>query len=227
MRILVIEDDRKLAETLSRGLRESGFVVDLAFDGAAGLQMALAGPHDLVVLDLMLPVMDGWAVLHRIRRDRETLGVLLLTARDAVEDRVRGLNWGADDYVVKPFAFSELLARVRAVLRRGAAESFATCVHADLEIDPRTRRVVRAGRGIDLTPKEFLLLWALARRPGEVLSRKLIVEQVWNLDFDCDSNVVDVHMRRLRAKVDDPFRSKLLHTVRGVGYVLGEEALSR
>jgi len=227
MRILIIEDDRKLAGSIGRGLRESGYVVDLAFDGDYGLQMALAGPHDLVILDLMLPVLDGWAVLETLRQQRRSLGVLLLTARDAVQDRVRGLNLGADDYLPKPFAFAELLARVRAVLRRGSADGVTSCRYDDLEIDLRSRRVVRSGRELDLTQKEFSLLWALTRRAGEVLSRQMIVQQVWNLDFDCDSNVVDVHMYRLRAKIDDPFARKLIHTVRGFGYVLGDEASTR
>jgi two-component system copper resistance phosphate regulon response regulator CusR len=224
MRILVVEDDKKMALNLQRGLDESGFIVDFAIDGPTGLYLAQTGPYDLVVLDLMLPGCDGWTVLKELRRERPELAVLILTARDGVQDRVRGLDLGADDYLVKPFAFSELLARIRAVLRRGSARDVSCWRHGDLEVDAVRRRATRAGRILDLTPKEFLLLALLVRRAGEVLSRSVIAEQVWNLDFCSDSNVVEVHVRRLRAKVDDPFERRLIHTVRGFGYVLEERS---
>ncbi len=227
MRLLVIEDEKRLAEYLLKGLAENGYVVDVAHDGVDGLHLALEGGHDLVLLDVMLPGIDGFAVLRALRAVRNT-PVLMLTARDAVDDRVKGLREGADDYLVKPFAFSELLARVQALLRRGApqrAEPHASRMQlADLELDLVRRRASRGGQRLDLTPKEFLLLTLLLRRQGEVLSRTVIAEQVWDMNFDSDTNVVDVAVRRLRSKLDDPFEKKLLHTVRGMGYVLEDRA---
>jgi two-component system copper resistance phosphate regulon response regulator CusR len=222
MKILVVEDEKKAASYLRKGLAENGFVVDVAVDGEDGLHLAQTGGHDLLILDVMLPGRDGWSIVSELRRAGRQTPVLLLTAKDSVEDRVKGLELGADDYLVKPFAFSELLARVRSILRRGPARQSETIRHADLEIDLARHRAARAGKRLDLTPKEFALLTLLVRRPGEVLSRTLIAEQVWDMNFDSGTNVVDVHVRRLRSKVDDPFGQKLIHTVRGVGYVLDE-----
>jgi two-component system copper resistance phosphate regulon response regulator CusR len=219
MRILVVEDEPKTGGYLRKGLTESGYVVDLATTGRDGLFLALEEAYDLVVLDVMLPGMDGWQVIQKLRETRET-PVLFLTARDDVEDRVRGLELGADDYLVKPFAFAELLARVRTLLRRGPSREAEQIEIADLSIDVLKRRVARHEHRIELTPKEFTLLHLLARRQGEVLSRSQIASQVWDMNFDSDTNVVDVAVRRLRAKVDDPFEAKLIHTVRGMGYVL-------
>ena len=220
MKILVVEDEKKTAAYLRKGLTEHGFSVATAGHGEAGLHSALTGSYDLMILDVMLPERDGWSVLAALRAADVETPVLFLTARDAVEDRVKGLTLGADDYLVKPFAFAELLARVRTILRRGPARAPETVRVDDLDIDLIRHRAQRAGQRIDLTPKEFALLSLLARRTGEVLSRALIAEQVWDVNFDPDSNVVDVHVRRLRAKVDDPFDKKLIHTVRGAGYVL-------
>jgi two-component system, OmpR family, copper resistance phosphate regulon response regulator CusR len=223
MKILVIEDEIKTAKFLKKGLSEAGFVVDIAHDGIDGLTLALELEFDLIVLDLMLPALDGWQVLSRLReRNRQAL-VLILTARDAVHERVRGFQLGADDYLVKPFAFSELLARVHSLLRRAAPRPQETLRMADLEIDVSRHRATRAGQRLDLTTKEFLLLSLLTRRAGEVLSRTLIAEAVWDMNFDSDTNVVDVNVRRLRSKVDDPFPLKLIHTVRGAGYVMEME----
>ena len=221
MRILVVEDEPKTGDYLSKGLTESGFVIDLARTGTEGLHAATEGDYDLIVLDVMLPGMDGWEVLRRLR-ERKQVPVLFLTARDEVEDRVKGLELGADDYLVKPFAFTELLARIRTLLRRGSAREPESLQVADLCIDVMKRRVMRAAERIDLTPKEFALLHLLAKRQGEVLSRSFIASQVWDMNFDSDTNVVDVAVRRLRAKIDDAFDRKLVHTVRGMGYVLEE-----
>jgi two-component system copper resistance phosphate regulon response regulator CusR len=221
MRLLVVEDEPKTGDFLSKGLRESGFVVDLARTGPDGRHLALTGEYDLLVLDVGLPGMDGWSVLSEVRRQTD-MPVMFLTARDRVDERVRGLELGADDYLVKPFAFSELLARIRTLLRRGRVRESDQVRVADLDIDFPRRRVYRAGGRLDLTVKEFALLGLLVRHKGEVLSRTLIAEQVWDMNFDSDTNVVDVAIRRLRAKVDDPYAQKLIHTVRGVGYVLEE-----
>lgn len=219
MRILIIEDEAKTADYLHKGLTENGYVVDVAPDGIVGRDLAVQGAYDLIVLDLMLPGMDGYGVLSALRAGRDT-PVLMLTARDKVEDRVRGLQSGADDYLVKPFAFSELLARVQALLRRGPAQEPMVLKLSDLEVDLLKRKAFRAGQRLDLTAKEFSLLTLLLRRHGQILSRTTIAEQVWDMNFDSDTNVVDVAIRRLRAKLDDPFAAKLLHTVRGMGYVL-------
>jgi two-component system, OmpR family, copper resistance phosphate regulon response regulator CusR len=225
MRLLVIEDEAKLAQYLHKGLSENGHVVDVAHDGIEGRRLALDGEYDLVLLDLMLPGVDGFGVLSAIRARRRNLPVLMLTARDKVEDRVRGLEQGADDYLVKPFAFSELLARVHALLRRGQQLGTAPVTQlmlADLELDLLSRRAQRGAQRLDLTAKEFNLLALLLRRRGQILSRTTLAEQVWDMNFDSDTNVVEVAVRRLRAKLDDPFDAKLLHTVRGMGYVLEE-----
>jgi two-component system copper resistance phosphate regulon response regulator CusR len=220
MKLLLVEDDRKTVDYLRKGLVEAGFTVDIAFRGDDGLHMARTSDYDLIVLDVMLPGHDGWSVIAELRQAGRLTPVLFLTAMDAVYHRVRGLELGADDYLVKPFAFSEFLARVRSVLRRGSARQKEVLRIADLEVDTVRFAASRSGRKLDVTPKEFVLLALLARRAGDVLSRTLIAEQVWDMNFDSDSNVVDVHIRRLRAKVDGPFPAKLIHTVRGVGYVL-------
>ncbi|WP_275098310.1 heavy metal response regulator transcription factor [Sedimenticola hydrogenitrophicus] len=221
MKILVMEDEPKTGTYLKKGLTEAGFMVDLAVNGLDGLHLALTEAYDLAILDVMVPDIDGWQVLHGIRRAGKEMPVLFLTARDQVEDRVKGLELGADDYLVKPFAFTELLARVRTLLRRGAKTKESTSLKiADLELDLLRRRVVRAGRRIDLTAKEFALLELLLRRQREVLPRSLIASQVWDMNFDSDTNVIEVAIKRLRMKIDDGFEPKLIHTVRGMGYVL-------
>ena len=222
MKILIVEDEAKTAAYLQKGLAEHGFVTDVAGNGEDGLHLARIENYDLIVLDVMLPERDGWSILIELRRAGKGTPVLFLTARDTVEDRVKGLELGADDYLVKPFAFTELLARVRTILRRGPGRQTEVIKVNDLELDVARHRVSRAGQTLDLTPKEFLLLSLFARRTGEVLSRTYIAEQVWDMNFDSGTNVVDVHVRRLRSKVDDPFDKKLIHTVRGVGYVLEE-----
>ena len=220
MKILVIEDEPKAAEYLRQGLSESGYTVEVALNGTDGLHAANNGDHDLLVLDVMLPGIDGFAVLAALRTSRQT-PVLMLTARGKTDDKLRGFELGADDYLVKPFQFPELLARVRALLkRRQAVATDPTLRVGDLEIDPVRHRVTRGGQRIQLTAKEFALLSLLAERSGEVLSRTQIASLVWDIHFDSDSNVVEVAVRRLRANVDDPFADKLIHTVRGVGYVL-------
>jgi two-component system, OmpR family, copper resistance phosphate regulon response regulator CusR len=220
MKILIVEDEPKTAASLRKGLVESGFIVDVVENGADGLYFTTAGDYDLIVLDVVLPQVDGWSILGALRSAGKQTPVLFLTARDAVPDRVKGLELGADDYLVKPFAFSELLARIRSLLRRGPVKQADTLWVADLEIDHSRQSVTRGGRYIDLTRKEFALVSLLARHTGEILSRTLITEQVWDINFDCDSNVVDVAIRRLRSKIDDPFHKKLIHSVRGRGYVL-------
>jgi two-component system, OmpR family, copper resistance phosphate regulon response regulator CusR len=219
MRLLVVEDEAKTAEYLRKGLEESGFTVDIASNGIDGLHLALEENYDLVVLDVMLPGADGWAVIRQLR-EKKSIPVLFLTARDDVEDRVRGLELGGDDYLVKPFAFVELLARIRTLLRRGPSREVEQISIGDLEIDVIRRRVKRAGRRVDLTPREFSLLQLLANRRGEVLSRTQIASYVWDMNFDSDTNVVEVAIRRLRAKIDDEHAVKLIHTIRGMGYVL-------
>ena len=224
MKILIVEDEAKTGDYLKQGLAEAGFTADLVRNGLDGMHEALAGDHDLLILDVNLPGLDGWQVLKALRAAGRDLPVLFLTARDQVEDRVKGLELGADDYLVKPFAFSELLARVRTLLRRGrppeAAVQPNVLALADLELDLLKRRATRAGQRIDLTAKEFALLELFLRRPGEVLSRSFIASQVWDMNFDSDTNVVEVAIRRLRAKIDDDFTPKLIHTVRGMGYVM-------
>lgn len=220
MRILLVEDEPKTGDYLKQGLVEAGFSVDLLRDGLDGLHHALTDSFDLAILDVMLPGLDGWGILNGIRRAGKDMPVLFLTARDAVEDRVKGLELGADDYLVKPFAFSELLARVRTLLRRGTKTMGPEILRlADLELDLLRRRVSRAGKRIDLTAKEFALLELLLRRRGEVLPRSLIASQIWDMNFDSDTNVIEVAVRRLRAKMDDDFEPKLIRTVRGMGYV--------
>ncbi|MEW5756318.1 MAG: heavy metal response regulator transcription factor [Pseudomonadota bacterium] len=223
MKILIVEDENKLGDYIRQGLVESGFVVDLARNGLDGHHLAMTGSYDLLILDVMLPSLDGWQILKSLREAGKNAPVLFLTARDSVDDRVKGLELGADDYLVKPFAFAELLARVRTLLRRGAGAPVETALKvADLELDLARRRVTRAGRRIPLTAKEFALLELLMRRQGEVLTRSLIASQVWDMNFDSDTNVIDVAIRRLRAKIDDDFALKLIHTVRGMGYMLDE-----
>ncbi|HWY41466.1 MAG TPA: heavy metal response regulator transcription factor [Chthoniobacterales bacterium] len=219
MKILVVEDERKTAGFLAKGLREARFRVQIARDGDTALTAARTGEFDLLIVDIMLPKMDGWTLVKELREAGVNTPVIFLTARDSVRDRVKGLELGADDYVVKPFAFSELLARVRSLLRRTPAKSDEIRIQ-DLEIDTRHHRATRHAVPLNLTPKEFLLLTHLARAGGEVVSRKEIAEHVWGIAFNTDTNVVDVVVRRLRAKVDDPFKKKLVHTIRGVGYVL-------
>src|SRR6266568_1964455 len=220
MRILLIEDEKKTAAYLAKGLGEAGFQVTTASDGEAGLNLALAKTFDLFIIDVMLPKRDGWSIVATLKRKDVRTPILLLTARDSVRDRVKGLELGADDYLVKPFAFSELLARVRSVLRRAPRGQTEQLRIDDLEIDMRHHKAVRSGVPLNLTPKEFLLLTHLVRSAGEVVSRAEIAEHVWDIGFKTDTNVVDVVVRRLRAKVDDPFKTKLVHTIRGVGYVL-------
>jgi two-component system copper resistance phosphate regulon response regulator CusR len=221
VKILIIEDEPKTGDYLRQGLREAGMVADLVANGLDGLHLALEGDHDLIILDVMLPGLNGWQVLQNLRSQGRQMPVLFLTARDQVEDRVKGLELGADDYLVKPFSFAELLARVRTILRRGRGNTESTTLQvADLELDLLRRRVSRSGRRIDLTAKEFGLLELLMRRQGEVLPRSLIASQVWDMNFDSDTNVIEVAVRRLRMKVDDEFDVKLIQTVRGMGYVL-------
>ncbi|NYE58863.1 two-component system copper resistance phosphate regulon response regulator CusR [Duganella sp. 1224] len=219
MKILIVEDEPKAGDYLVKGLQESGYVADLARNGVDGLALAQELDYDLIVLDVMLPQMDGWQVLARLRERKET-PVLFLTARDDVADRVKGLELGADDYLVKPFAFAELLARVKTLMRRGPVREAEVLRVADLEIDVLRRRVARNGQRIELTAKEFALLHLLAKRHGEVLSRTQIASMVWDMNFDSDTNVVDVAIRRLRVKIDDPYPVKLVQTVRGMGYLL-------
>jgi two-component system copper resistance phosphate regulon response regulator CusR len=220
MRILVVEDEKKTAAFLAKGLREAGFKVDVANDGETGLSLTRGNRYDLLIIDVMLPKKDGWAIVAEVRSEGVQTPILFLTARDSVRDKVKGLELGADDYLVKPFAFSELMARVRSLLRRSPARKEEQLRIEDLEIDTRRHRAIRGGVPLNLTMKEFLLLSHLARFAGEVVSRSEIVEQVWDINFQTSTNIVDVMVRRLRAKVDDPFNTKLVHTIRGVGYVL-------
>src|SRR6266576_6520652 len=220
MRILLIEDEKKTAAYLAKGLGEAGFQVTTASDGEAGLDLAQAKTFDLFIIDIMLPKRDGWSIVATLKRKEIRTPILLLTARDSVRDRVKGLELGADDYLVKPFAFAELLARVRSILRRAPQRPPEHLRIDGLEMDMRHHKATRSGVALNLTPKEFLLLAHLVRSAGEVVSRAEIAEHVWDIGFKTDTNVVDVVVRRLRAKVDDPFKTKLVHTIRGVGYVL-------
>ena len=223
MRILVVEDEAKTADYLRKGLSESGFMVEVALNGLDGQHLVQEYEFDLIILDVMLPGLDGWQLLQIIRRKHDT-PVLFLTARDAIEDRVKGLELGADDYLIKPFSYAELLARVRTLLRRGPPREIEHFQVADLALDLLKRKVSRAGDRLNLTNKEFALLHLLLSKQGEVLSRALIASHVWQMNFDSDTNVVDVAIRRLRAKVDDPYPLKLIHTVRGMGYMLDLQA---
>ena len=220
MKILLDEDETKTGDYLKQGLTEAGYITDWVKDGVSGQHQALSDDYDLVILDVMLPELNGWQVLAAIRRAGKMMPVLFLTARDQVEDRVKGLELGADDYLVKPFAFAELLARVKTLLRRGRNREEDILHVADLELDIRRRRALRSGRRIDLTAKEFALLELLVRREGEILPHSLIASQVWDMNFNSDTNVVEVAIKRLRTKVDTPADAKLIHTVRGMGYVL-------
>jgi heavy metal response regulator len=222
MRILLVEDDRKVASFIRKGLAEEGYAVDTAADGETGLAMGLDRLHDLIILDVMLPAKPGFQVVRELRQAKVSTPILLLTARDAVEDKVQGLDVGADDYLTKPFAFAELLARVRALLRRGGEGRPPALQVADLILDPATRTVRRGGEAIPLTNREFALLEYLMRNPGRVLTRTMIAEKVWDYSFDSETNVIDVYVNYLRKKIDAGRPSKLLHTVRGVGYVLRE-----
>lgn len=223
MRILIIEDETKTAAFLRKGFIENGFEADIAETGDNGLYFAQNVDYDVIILDINLPVIDGWTILDRIRRSGKHTPILLLTAKDEIDDRVRGLELGADDYLIKPFAFIELLARVRTILRRGLTKPNETLTIADLVIDFPRQKVTRSDMMIELTQKEFQLLSLLARRAGEVLTRTAIAEQVWNIYFDAGTNTVDVAVRRLRQKLDDPFEKKLIRTIRGVGYVLEDQ----
>ncbi|BBJ23111.1 heavy metal response regulator transcription factor [Candidatus Nitrotoga sp. AM1P] len=220
MRILIVEDEPKTGKYLKQGLSEAGFVTDLVRDGLDGKHLALTEAYDLIILDVMLPNINGWEIIQTIRRADKNMPVLFLTARDGIDDRVKGLELGADDYLIKPFAFSELLARVRTLLRRGKVRDPDIVQVADLVLDLQRRKLKRGGKRIELTGKEFALLELLLRRRGEILPRSLIASQIWDMNFDSDTNVIEVAVRRLRAKMDDHFEPKLIRTVRGMGYVL-------
>ncbi|HEY1491165.1 MAG TPA: response regulator transcription factor [Steroidobacteraceae bacterium] len=222
MRILLVEDEKKVSELVARALRAERFAVDLADDGLRGWELAQAYDYDLIILDLMLPQLGGTELLARIRRRSQHVPILILTARDATEEKVRNFEAGADDYLTKPFAFAELVMRVKALLRRGPVPRSSVLRVADLEVDRLTQQVRRAGRRIELTPKEYALLEYLAANPGRVFSRTMIIEHVWDQSFEGLTNIVDVYVRHLRGKIDDPFPVKLIRTVRGVGYGLGE-----
>ena len=222
MKLLIVEDEPKTLSFLKKGMAEHGYVVDVAVNGEDGAHLALTGAYDFIILDVMLPRRDGWQVLRDLRQAGKQTPVLMLTAMDAVDDKVKGLELGADDYLVKPFAFSELLARVRTIVRRGSGRQADALALGGLEMDVLRQKVSRDGKRLDLTRQEFRLLELFMRRPGEVLSRTLIAEQVWDIHFDSDTNVVDVAVRRLRTRIDEPFERKLIHTVRGVGYILEE-----
>ncbi len=223
MRLLVVEDERKVASFIKKGLEEEGYAVDVATDGKSGLQMALDRVHDLIILDIQLPKMDGLSVLNALRREKVAIPVLLLTVRATIEDKVLGLDAGADDYLTKPFAFQELVARIRALLRRRAEGKQPVLQIADIILDPARRTVFRGDQKIDLTTREFALLDYFMRNPGRVLTRTMIAEHVWDYDFDSETNVIDVYVNYLRKKIDSGREQKLIHTVRGVGYMLKGE----
>ncbi|HKK01736.1 MAG TPA: response regulator transcription factor [Desulfuromonadales bacterium] len=223
MRILVVEDEKKVASFIKRGLEEENFSVDVAHDGEEGLQMGESNPYDLILMDIMLPKMDGLSVIKELRKKEINTPMLCLTAKDAVEDIVSGLNSGSDDYLTKPFAFAELLARVRALVRRGAKDRGAEIHFADLRLDPVSHKVWRSNKEIELTAKEYALLEYFIRNPNQVLTRTMIAEHVWDYSFDSFTNIIDVYVNYLRKKIDRDFDKKLIHTVRGVGYVLKEE----
>jgi two-component system, OmpR family, response regulator len=223
VRVLVVEDEPRMAALLERGLEEAGYAVDVAANGEDGVWMATENPYDAVVLDVLLPDVDGFSVCRRIRAAGRWAPVLMLTARDAVPDRVEGLDAGADDYLTKPFSYEELLARIRALVRRGAHERPAVLSVGDLTLDPATKMVRRGDRSVDLTAKEFAMLECFMRHPGEVLTRTQLLEHVWDFAYECDSNVIDVYVRYLREKVDRPFGRQSLETVRGTGYRLRDE----
>lgn len=224
MRALIIEDEVKTAQYLKKGLLEHGFIVDVAHRGDDGLHLSLTGDYVIIILDVMLPDQDGWSVISELRRSGKQTPVVFLTARDSLQDKIKGLDLGGDDYVIKPFAFSELLARIRTVLRRGPDRQPETIHIADLEIDFHRHKATRNRKRLDLSPKEFQILWLLSRHAGEVLTRTYISEQVWDINFDTNTNVVDVAILRLRKKIDDPFSIKLIHSIRGVGYVLEDRS---
>ena len=223
MRVLLVEDEKKVASFIKKGLEEHGYAVDYGADGTSGLVMALDQIHDLVILDINLPEIDGLSVLRQMRAKKVVTPVLLLTVRATIEDKVIGLDTGADDYLAKPFSFEELLARVRALLRRGSETKSPVLTVADLVLDPASRQVFRGGDRIELTSKEFAILEYFIRNSGRVLTRTMIIDHVWDYDFDADTNVVDVYVNYLRKKIDAPYQPKLLHTIRGTGYVLREE----
>ncbi len=223
MRLLLVEDDPNLGRFIEKGLQEERYAVDVAADGEEGLLLATINQYDLIILDIMLPKLDGLSVCRKLRAERKTTPVLMLTARETVEDRVAGLDTGADDYLTKPFAFAELLARVRSLLRRGSVLPSGRLTALDLELDPVSHRVWRAGQEIPLTNKEFALLEYLLRNANQVLTRTAIIEHIWDIHYDSMTNIVDVHIRALRAKIDRSFPPPLIHTVRGVGYVLKTE----
>jgi heavy metal response regulator len=223
MRLLVVEDEKKVSSFISKGLKEEGYAVDVAFDGKTGLQMAMDQVHDLIVLDIHLPGMDGMSVLHELRKARVSTPVLLLTVRANIEDKVLGLDAGADDYLTKPFAFQELVARIRALLRRKTEAELPVLQFADLTLDPARRVVLRGANKIDLTAKEYALLYYFMRNPGRVLTRTMISDHVWDYNFDSMTNIIDVYVNYLRRKIDSDREHKLIHTIRGVGYVLKEE----
>ncbi len=223
MRLLVVEDEKKVSSFISKGLKEEGYSVDVAFDGQTGLQMAMDKVHDLIILDIHLPGMDGMSVLHELRKGRVSTPVLLLTVRANIEDKVLGLDAGADDYLTKPFAFQELVARIRALLRRKTEAELPVLQFADLTLDPARRVVLRGVKKIDLTAKEYALLYYFMRNPGLVLTRTMISDHVWDYNFDSMTNIIDVYVNYLRRKIDSDREHKLIHTVRGVGYVFKEE----
>jgi two-component system copper resistance phosphate regulon response regulator CusR len=224
MRILLVEDEQKTGDYLKQGLSEGGYITDWVTDGLTGKQYALSEDYDVIILDVMLPGVDGWHIIEAVRKNGKTMPILFLTARDQIEDRVKGLELGADDYLVKPFAFAELLARIKSLLRRGQQREDSNLISiANLELDIRKRRVTREGQRIDLTAKEFALMELFMRRRGEILPRALIASQVWDMNFDSDTNVVEVAIKRLRNKIDSNFTPKLIQNIRGMGYVLEVE----